>query len=627
MSFVVDYPSMDTLRDSIIQNSREWSASLTKLTGLIDKLIGSDNIQGAGADAAKQYFASIHKLLLAHTADAITSFEAKYVTYLSEYHSKVDTSTRAVIKQAELERIKLKNTGYQNNAINIDTEIQDALSSISDIFQASRPDLTYVDITHTAISTFIDDVITKVNDIESVHSGSDFTELSSSLKSIKALVDECQAKPRNFVTDFSRASLLTLGSFGAFVNAYDSLHENTKNNQKKYAAAYQIEEEHVKTLNAELEAERREREEKAKWIKIGIAAVGIIAAVAVTVATGGAAAPLVLGTVGAITGAVSTGANKVVDRWAETGENGFSVMGEGEFWLDVGVAGATGFITGWVGGNVSSSLGKVGWIEKGLNSSNLFARAGTAGVVGGLKDLSTGAINNTLEEGVEYLKTGKFDAKKVFLDTAGDAAGGFLGGSVGESIDVLSEKTHIDADILNNNNRAYRTAGGALYGSGKEVISGMAERFADESIENQDILTGVEKAIDRDELIKDAMSGAGNSGADSYVDKPVGHELKGDDLKSSRVRNSMPENAPNYKEWRDNGGKIYRDSRGNITYESPDLNEDTPHSITKDKRRYVYGAGDSSYNRQRNMDLNKVRSNSQKVNDFVVKQIPSLNGG
>ena len=625
MSFIVDYPSMDALRDSIINNNTGWKESLTKLNEAIEELINSSNIQGEGANSAKSYFNTIHTLIMSHTAEAISAYQAKYVTYLSDYHSKIDTSTRAVIKQSELKRIKSDNTTYQKNAVNIDGAIQNALSSISDIFQVSRPDLQYVDNAHTAISTFINDVISDVNSLESAHSASDFTELSQSLKTIKALIDDCQAQPRSFITGFSQTSLLSLGSFGAFIEAYNALHTDTQNNQQKYAEAYEIEEDHIKTLSDELEAERLEREEKAKWIKIGIAAVGVIASVAVVVATGGAAAPLVMGAVGAATGVLTTGANKVVDRWAETGENGFSVMGEGEFWLDVGVAGATGFISGWLGGNVKNALGGVGWIDKGLNSTNLFARAGTAGVVGGLKDLSTGVVTNTIEELGEFAKTGKFDASKVALDTLGDAAGGFLGGAVGESIDVLSEKTHIDADILNNNNRAYRTAGGALYGSGKEVVSGMAERFADESIDNQDILTGIEKAIDGEEIVKDAMSGAGSGGADSYVDKPVGHELKGDDLKSSRVRNAMPENAPNYKEWREGGGKIYRDSRGNITYESKDLNENKSHSLMKDKRRFVYGAGDSSYNRQRNMDLNQVRRNSQKINDFATKHIPSFN--
>ena len=594
-NFTVDYPSFDTLVNSIRLNSQNWGDALEALSDKIDELISSDRFTGRGADSSKEYMRAIHVPLIQTLFLTIDTFANNALVYKTDYFRTIDSDTCALIKEKELDTIVDNNKRQRDSAARIDDEIQNAISSVSDIFRTSRPDLGQAYSKHNDLSKFIDDLITRINELERRHTAQDFKAVENMISQSNALITECLSKPKSFKRNFSAAGLAGISSFAGFVDAYNNLFQENQSNQQKYAEAGKAEEKHVKTL----EQERKERERVGTVIKWTVGALAIAASVAVTVATGGAAAPLILGAVGAATSIATTATNKLVDEWVDYGD--MKRMDWKSFGVDVAVAGGTGFISGFAGGAIGKGLKGVGFVSKGLSSTNMLTRAGTAGFVGTVKSVSVGLATRTVTEAGEAVKKGKFDlgesAGKVFnvKEIGKDAAGGFVSSSVGETVDILSEKTHIDHKVLNNNNQATRIGGSAIYGGTQEVAKGTAKRFTQEMIDSGgDLGKSAGEAFDLKEIGNDFAGGAADKAANAYVDKPIGHKIKSEEFKSSKVRESMPKNAPNYRTWLDNGGSIYRDSEGTITYENANGN-----TLTFDEH------GKANYDRAREAGANR----------------------
>ncbi len=573
-NFVVDYISLDSIRSNIRSNSSMWYESVVGVKGAVDELVADTGIAGKGADSAKTYMSTIHSGLAASIVEIITAFSNNVNVYVSDYTSNVDTGAESIIKYSELSSIVSDLKVNLNNLEVANSEICSALNNVSDIFYASKPSFDSVYDNHNGTINFINKLIDKINGLESSHTNSDFTELDTMISAAQAFILELMSKGKDFKSDFSDKSLLSISSFAKFREAYSDLYQTNESNQEKYAEAEQQRQEHIEAV----EAARLEREKVGKAIKFAVGVVGVVASVALTVATGGAAAPLALGALGAVTAMASKSTDILVDQWVNSGD--FRNIEAGEFICEVGVAGSVGFITGWVGGNITKGLNKTTYISKGLGSTNLFKRAGAAGAVGAVENIFSGAVERTGTEVVDLVKDGDaFELDKVISvkEISKDALVGGITEATGESLDFATEtlptsrknSKHFDNVFLNNDNTFVRTASSTFYGGVKGVTEGVEKRFIEGLYDNNgDVVKTLDNTFDGKEMVNDFLKDAVKSGAKSYVDTPVGDKLEGNDFKSSKVRDSLPKNAPDYKEWRENGGSIYRDSEGKFTYKN-----------------------------------------------------------
>ena len=194
--------------------------------------------------------------------------------------------------------------------------------------------------------------------------------------------------------------------------------------------------------NAVQDAIQREAEERAKkagaarWILTGAVIVG---GIVVSLATGGAASPIVIG---AISGAVVAGGNTAIDQYAEHGWDTDN-WDYAEIGKDAFVGGVTGAATAWIGGNVTKGFtnfaSNTQWGNTLLNSSNTYARIGAGAVIGSLSEAASGIgtrgaetfittmveTNGDLGESLSEAKDSAFDGKQIAKDVV---FGGMQGG-------------------------------------------------------------------------------------------------------------------------------------------------------------------------------------------------------
>ncbi len=210
----------------------------------------------------------------------------------------------------------------------------------------------------------------------------------------------------------------------------------------------ELEEYYLKRISGEMksakpeslvEAEELERRKKVanlwNWVAVGVCVVGCIA---VSIATGGAAVPMIIASTAA--GALTSGVHNITDQYVEDGfEDGFDYASFGK---DVAVGSITGLASGVLGSGVSSyvsthltpyvsmHLSSNVVVNSVLHSSPAIQRIGTSVVVGSISDISSGIV---VRGTTELIQTGDIqsafesaaDIKQILLDgTIGGISGG-----------------------------------------------------------------------------------------------------------------------------------------------------------------------------------------------------------
>ncbi len=182
--------------------------------------------------------------------------------------------------------------------------------------------------------------------------------------------------------------------------------------------------------NARTEAdERKKREERAKWIKFGVGALAFVGSMAVVIATGGAALPVIVA--GATAGAVTAGVNNAADQYAEKGWDNIN-------WGD---AGRDAVIGGIVGGTTSAISIAGGTAAQQVTSRFASYATTTTGkivthVAGGtISSIAAGTASRAGGEATrQFLKNGEVDwnsVKESAFDPGQMAVDGVMGGTAG----------------------------------------------------------------------------------------------------------------------------------------------------------------------------------------------------
>ncbi len=241
--------------------------------------------------------------------------------------------------------------------------------------------------------------------VHSVRSGLDWhvsceSDIDRSLRSIAQRLDDVQAFSSKSVTFLSSA-----------VTQY-KLAETSGPSAPAPPAARPV---GTPAVSTKVKTPREEREDRATAWKWGITIGCVVLSVAAIVVSGGAATPLVMGAIGAATGALSGMGNSMLDEYVEHGW-------EGEW--DWGNIGKDAVVGGVVGGITSAAGAAIGdpikeafktapLIGNALESTNIWARIGSNAVVGGLSEVTSGLVTRPVGEAITQIADGETDIRVI----------------------------------------------------------------------------------------------------------------------------------------------------------------------------------------------------------------------
>lgn len=468
MSYKVDFDSLDSMYNSVGNQANNWISELEAIKGKLQTLLDTSNMSGAAADNIKSYIENVHMTLIALFTQLVSLHSSNCLLYKSDYQTNVDTDLHSVINSTELLDYKGRIDSTKATAISIDDSISYILNGIKDIFYVSYADVNAVDAEHMSVSNFLSDLDTEVNTLEDNHYNNDFINTTQMINALRAFINEQIASGRTYRINFTTESLASSSSFMQLYNSHVDVTKEINSKSNTIDTAIENENQRV----ADLQKEYEERQEKAtiiKWIVTGVCIVGSIAAIA---ATGGAATPLVVGAVSAVSGAVMAGANNLADQYVEHGnliENADKIDW-GSFGKDVVVAGVAGFVTGTigagVGGAITSKLGSTAIGSTLLHSSSGIVRVGTGAVIGSVSEVTSGVVTRGVGT---FITTGgdfkeALDEAVDMKNIAIDAAIGGVGGGINEYTSTKQAQKAADNYASAYNNKHNPLKDGEAYG-------------------------------------------------------------------------------------------------------------------------------------------------------------------
>lgn len=468
MSYKVDFNSLNSMYNSVGNQANNWISELEQIKNKLQTLLDTSNMSGAAADNIKCYIENVHMNLIGLLVQLVSLHSSNCLLYKDDYQTNIDTNLHFVIKSTELLDYKKRIDSTKNKAINIDDSIAYVLNGIKDIFYVSYADVSDVDAKHVSVSKFLSDLDTEINTLEDTHYNNDFINTTQMINALRGFINEQMATTRTYRTNFTTEMLASSSSFLQLYNSYINI---TKEMESKSAAIdTAIENENQRV--ADLQKEYEERQEKAtiiKWIVTGVCIVGSIVVIA---GTGGAATPLVVGGVSAVSGVVMAGTNNLADQYVEHGnliENSDKIDW-GSFGKDVVVAGVAGFVTGAIGAGVSGAItSKLGSSAIGntlLHSGSGIVRVGTAAAIGSASEVASGVVTR----GVGTLITTGGDFKEAIdemvdiKNIAFDATIGGVGGGINEYTSVKEAQKAVDNYASSYNGKHNPLKDGENYG-------------------------------------------------------------------------------------------------------------------------------------------------------------------
>ena len=274
------------------------------------------------------------------------------------------------------------------------------------------------------------------------------------------------------------------------------------------------------------------------------------------------------------------------------------------------------------------------WIITGasiVGSALLIAATGGAGIVliGAGIGAASGFANNMVDQ---YVEKGNLIQNFDNIDWGSAVWSAFVGGvtgaitsaigsGVGGAISKGLANTALGATLLNSSNALVRVLTGFTIGGTAQWIGGIFTRGAATAVESL-LTTGTidftnvwKIATDKKSMLIDFAMG-GVLGGYRSKNKPVGKEIRLEELDNKKIIDSKPMNSPDPERWlKEVNGKIYVDGNGTWTYEAPDgvhvcYNDGYPNF---ERAGLVENKVDiGSFSDNRNNDFNKANDISPK---------------
>lgn len=452
MNYKVSFDSLDNLNNNIRNQCAAWNEELGNIQAAVNEISGSSNISGAGADRIRDYFESVHGTIIAAMSEIMQAHSNNNLVYKQDYQTNIDTNLHAMIESDELNSIVAYMGTFRASTRGVEENVTTALNSVKDIFPLTLQQTDYVYGAQDAVKNFITTLDENICELEDRHYGADFPEVENAILALREFVNEQLLNPRSYKESFTVQRLAGSESLVKLYQQCKVLDDKQQENSAALDKAIDNENARVAALQQEYE-EREEKMKVVKWVVTGVCIIGSIAAIAFT---GGAATPLVVGAVSAVSGAVMSGANSVIDQYTASGDV------SNTNWKDVGknaaVGGVTGFVTGAVGagvsGAVTSGLSQTAAGATLLNSSNAAVRIGTGAVIGSVSEVSSGVVSRGAST---FIVTGDINAAadEAFNleNIAFDAVIGGVSGGINSAKSPMGKKMGIDDfdnDVMNS---------------------------------------------------------------------------------------------------------------------------------------------------------------------------------
>ena len=399
MSYRVEYSEIDALSTEIETRCDDMLERLEDIKTAVNGLIDNPDLQGQYAIALKSYLApttGVYGTIINAFKDIITAHRDNFMLYKAQYMNIIDTGIDAVIPEDELFDTKDQLLSYTASASASIDAIVNALNSVSDIYShASISEISnlsfYASYDANTISNTIDTLDETILTFENAHSQDDFICTGEALQNLKTYIQSKLQNDSSYAQNYSTVWNINELEYRNLTSSISALSDIQEDNSEIIAAANQYDD------DRDAYFVRVEEAEQARIITT-VAVIGIsIGSVAIIVASGGTATPLVVAGISAGCGALSAGVNEGIDQYVVTGD----IMPTD--WGAVGLrsleGGAVGFATGYIGAAgaqvITTAVSNTA-ANALVNSSNTFTRVVSNTIVGSVTETTTGIATRSI---------------------------------------------------------------------------------------------------------------------------------------------------------------------------------------------------------------------------------------
>ena len=439
MTYRVEYSEIDTLSTEIETRCDDMLERLEDIKTTVNGLIDNPDLQGQYAMALKSYLApttGVYGIIINAFKDIITAHRDNFMLYKAQYMNIIDTGIDAVIPEDELFDTKDQLLSYTASASASIDAVVNALNSVSDIYShASISEISnlsfYASYDANTISNTIDTLDETILTFENAHSQDDFICTGEALQNLKTYIQSKLQNDSSYAQNYSTVWNINELEYRNLTSSINALSDIQEDNSEIIAAANQYDD------DRDAYFVRVEEAEQARIITT-VAVIGVsIGSVAIIVASGGTATPLVVAGISAGCGALSAGVNEGIDQYVVTGD----IMPTD--WGAVGLrsleGGAVGFATGYIGAagaQVITTAVSSTAANALINSSNTFTRVVSNTIVGSVTETTTGIATRSvatvltsdatnLDDLLSDVRSQAFDPGSMIFDAAlGGAASG-----------------------------------------------------------------------------------------------------------------------------------------------------------------------------------------------------------
>lgn len=391
MSYRVEFTELDALGNEIKAHCDSLLEEIERIKTATDELINNNQFEGQYAKAVKQYLSTngVYGQIINAFNEIINAHRDNYTVYKALYMSAIDSgdaSLDAVIPEDDILEIREQLLTYSGQAKGYADNIVNALNGVSDIYTNSLSSdvsnlVFYASYDANTLSENIETLNQNINAFEQTHSEQDFIYTAEAIRTLKAFIQgkiDCDGSYKENYTP-----LINDVDKNALTDSINLLEGVQEANTELIEGATAFDENRVDYF------ERLDQAERARIITT-VATIGVsIGSIAIIVVSGGTATPLVVAGVSAICGAASAGVNEGINQYVVSGDimpTDWGAVGSSAF-----VGGATGFVTGYLGGAISE--GATTWLSSG--AANAFVNSGNTAV----RFASNAAIGSASETG------------------------------------------------------------------------------------------------------------------------------------------------------------------------------------------------------------------------------------
>lgn len=405
MGFKVDYAAMQGLLGSYSGVVDTWSSAINSVVGQTESIEASTNIAGNNADRMREYLSTTYSFASTALFELLNTFKVNYLLYTEAYSQQIDGAGDAHIEETELSDRRTSLQGKRSQIQQIGISAESTVARVQDLVALPSLDIGRPDAKIGDILAFLDQLNSDVSSLEGAHVASDFTDIDALISQLTAFFQEMVGLSKEYKTNFTIESFAALASVQGLLQAI----QDADDHLSAKAADVEVAIQHLEERLAREQAEREERERKAKWTKTGVnIAVGVVSAVAIVAFP--AAAPLIGMASGIVTSAVSAAADEYV-------EHGWNMknwdMGR------IGVHSCIGALTGLISGCVPPGTGFV-------------VKAGVKGLSSALEGAATTTYDQLATSG--RITDGKAIALDALQKGGAAFAGSLVGGAIAENV-------------------------------------------------------------------------------------------------------------------------------------------------------------------------------------------------